>query len=103
MIIMLQAVLRHLGHFGHEVLMVDDAELQCQQQLQNLYNSTRVAKVKSSKALLSNIRVYLFVMVNLMDEFCDATSATSMMVYSVQSLKNISCCTAFSAAYCSWN
>ncbi|KAL4654853.1 hypothetical protein ACB092_01G410500 [Castanea dentata] len=39
-----QAVLRHLGHFGHEVLVVDDAELQCQQQLQNLYNSTRAAK-----------------------------------------------------------
>lgn len=35
---------------------------------------------KVLKALLSNIRVYLFVMVNLMDEFCDATSATSMMV-----------------------
>ncbi|XP_059444017.1 SH3 domain-containing protein 2 isoform X1 [Corylus avellana] len=39
-----QAVLRQLGHFGHETVMVDEAELQCHHQLQNLYNSTRAAK-----------------------------------------------------------
>jgi hypothetical protein len=46
---MLQAVLRQLGHLNREGLMVDEAELQCQQQLENLYNSTRAAKVKFSK------------------------------------------------------
>ncbi|XP_040990588.1 SH3 domain-containing protein 1-like isoform X2 [Juglans microcarpa x Juglans regia] len=39
-----QAVLRQLGHLGHEAFMDDEAELQCHQQLQNLYNSTRDAK-----------------------------------------------------------
>uniref|UniRef100_A0A2N9FN87 Uncharacterized protein n=1 Tax=Fagus sylvatica TaxID=28930 RepID=A0A2N9FN87_FAGSY len=39
-----QAVLRQLGHLNREGLMVDEAELQCQQQLENLYNSTRAAK-----------------------------------------------------------
>lgn len=47
MVIMLQAVLRQLGHLGHEAFMDDEAELQCHQQLQNLYNSTRDAKVQS--------------------------------------------------------
>lgn len=36
-----QAVLRHLGK---EAAIFDDAELQCHQNLQNLYNSTREAK-----------------------------------------------------------
>lgn len=49
MIIILQAVLRQLRHFGHETVMVDEAELQCHHQLQNLYNSTRAAKVQSSR------------------------------------------------------
>ncbi|OVA18402.1 Src homology-3 domain [Macleaya cordata] len=39
-----QAVLRQLGHFGNDGVVVDEAEIQCHQQLQNLYNSTRVAK-----------------------------------------------------------
>ncbi|XP_010244214.1 PREDICTED: SH3 domain-containing protein 1-like [Nelumbo nucifera] len=39
-----QAVLKQLGHFGSETVMTDDDELQCHQQLQNLYNSTRAAK-----------------------------------------------------------
>ncbi|KAF5460433.1 hypothetical protein F2P56_020298 [Juglans regia] len=39
-----QAVLRQLGHLGHEAFLDDEAELQCHQQLQNLYNSTRDAK-----------------------------------------------------------
>lgn len=36
-----------LGHFGTEPLLADEAEIQCHQQLHNLYNSTRTAKVKS--------------------------------------------------------
>ncbi|XP_031125052.1 SH3 domain-containing protein 1-like isoform X3 [Ipomoea triloba] len=39
-----QTILRHLGQLGHEAVMVDEAELQCHQQLQNLYRSTRAAK-----------------------------------------------------------
>jgi endophilin-A len=42
----LQAVLKHLGHFSNEGIIVDEAELQCYQHLQNLYNSTRAAKVQ---------------------------------------------------------
>ena len=43
-----QAVLKHLLHLGIENVAVDEAELECHQQLQNLYNSTRAAKVLSS-------------------------------------------------------
>ncbi|KAI7987731.1 SH3 domain-containing protein 2 [Camellia lanceoleosa] len=39
-----QAILRQLGLVGYEAALVDDAELQCHQQLQNLYISTRSAK-----------------------------------------------------------
>lgn len=39
-----QAILRQLGHLGQEVVMIDDAGIQCHQQLQNLYKSTRAAK-----------------------------------------------------------
>ncbi|XP_022134460.1 SH3 domain-containing protein 2-like isoform X2 [Momordica charantia] len=39
-----QALLRQLGHFGTEAILADEAEVQCHQQLQNLYNSTRAAK-----------------------------------------------------------
>jgi len=35
-----------LGHFSNEGIIVDEAELQCYQHLQNLYNSTRAAKVQ---------------------------------------------------------
>ncbi|KAL3498120.1 hypothetical protein ACH5RR_040852 [Cinchona calisaya] len=39
-----QAILRQLGQLGHEAVMVDDTELECYEQLQNLYKSTRTAK-----------------------------------------------------------
>ncbi|XP_060200644.1 SH3 domain-containing protein 1-like [Lycium barbarum] len=39
-----QAILRQLGHLGHESVMVDDAELEIDQRLQELYISTRAAK-----------------------------------------------------------
>ncbi|XP_027080960.2 SH3 domain-containing protein 1 isoform X1 [Coffea arabica] len=39
-----QAILRQLGQLGHEAVMVDDTEMECYQQLQNLYKSTRTAK-----------------------------------------------------------
>lgn len=39
-----QAVLKHLGHFSHEDVAIDESELRCHQQLQDLYGSTRAAK-----------------------------------------------------------
>ncbi|KAJ8773974.1 hypothetical protein K2173_009405 [Erythroxylum novogranatense] len=39
-----QAILKHLRHFGHEDVIIDEAEFRCYQQLQNLYSSTRAAK-----------------------------------------------------------
>ncbi|XP_009793728.1 SH3 domain-containing protein 1-like isoform X2 [Nicotiana sylvestris] len=39
-----QAILRQLGHLGHESVMVDEAELEIHQRLQDLYMSTRAAK-----------------------------------------------------------
>ncbi|XP_042488635.1 SH3 domain-containing protein 2-like isoform X3 [Macadamia integrifolia] len=39
-----QAVLKQLGHPANEAIIPDEAEVQCHQQLQNLYNSTRAAK-----------------------------------------------------------
>ncbi|XP_065876902.1 SH3 domain-containing protein 1 [Euphorbia lathyris] len=39
-----QAVLKHLGHFGNEAVVLDEVEGQSYQRLQNLYNSTRAAK-----------------------------------------------------------
>ncbi|GAY65690.1 hypothetical protein CUMW_243070, partial [Citrus unshiu] len=39
-----QAVLKHLLHLGIENVAVDESEIECHQQLQNLYNSTRAAK-----------------------------------------------------------
>ncbi|KAJ8555295.1 hypothetical protein K7X08_012791 [Anisodus acutangulus] len=39
-----QAILRQLGHLGHESVMVDEAELEIHQRLQELYMSTRAAK-----------------------------------------------------------
>ncbi|GAY61931.1 hypothetical protein CUMW_213820, partial [Citrus unshiu] len=36
-----QAVLKHLLHLGNENVAVDEAEIECHQQLQNLYNSIR--------------------------------------------------------------
>uniref|UniRef100_A0A2P2L265 Uncharacterized protein MANES_17G005400 n=1 Tax=Rhizophora mucronata TaxID=61149 RepID=A0A2P2L265_RHIMU len=39
-----QVILKHLRHFGNEDVIIDEAEFQCYQQLQALYNSTRAAK-----------------------------------------------------------
>ncbi|KAE9596867.1 putative SH3 domain, AH domain-containing protein [Lupinus albus] len=39
-----QAILRQLGQIGNEPLMADDSELECHQQLQKLYISTKAAK-----------------------------------------------------------
>jgi len=70
MVIILQAVLRQLGHFGHETVMVDEAELQCHHQLQ-IYTILREQLRYSQsviKTLPSNTSIYLFGLVGLMDE-----------------------------------
>nr|XP_048319618.1 23 kDa jasmonate-induced protein-like [Ziziphus jujuba var. spinosa] len=41
----IDAVLRPLGSLDNDAVMVDEAEILCHQQLQNLYNPTREAKV----------------------------------------------------------
>lgn len=41
----LQAILRQLGQISNEPLMTDESELECHQQLQKLYTSTKAAKV----------------------------------------------------------
>ncbi|KDO38537.1 hypothetical protein CISIN_1g044055mg [Citrus sinensis] len=48
-----QAVLKHLLHLGNDNVAVDEAELECHQQLQNLYNSTRAAKHSIFTGILS--------------------------------------------------
>lgn len=50
--VVLQAVLKHLGHLTSDSGLVDDAEPECHQRLQNLYMSTRAAKVWSSSLRL---------------------------------------------------
>ncbi|XP_075506027.1 SH3 domain-containing protein 1-like isoform X2 [Primulina tabacum] len=42
-----QVILRQLGQLGHEGVMIDETDMHCHQQLQNLYKSTRAAKVNS--------------------------------------------------------
>ncbi|XP_075506029.1 SH3 domain-containing protein 1-like isoform X4 [Primulina tabacum] len=39
-----QVILRQLGQLGHEGVMIDETDMHCHQQLQNLYKSTRAAK-----------------------------------------------------------
>ncbi|CAN0929062.1 V-type proton ATPase catalytic subunit A [Linum grandiflorum] len=49
-----QAVMKHLGHFGHDSVVLDEAEQQCYKQLQNLDNSTRAAKTVFEKSLMQH-------------------------------------------------
>lgn len=42
----MQAVLKHLGHVNADAVVVDEEELHCHQKLQDLYSSTKAAKVK---------------------------------------------------------
>ncbi|KAK4789329.1 hypothetical protein SAY86_020648 [Trapa natans] len=49
-----QAVQKHLGNLSGEAFMVDEDDLQCHCQLQNLYESTRAAKVSEPLRTLIN-------------------------------------------------
>ncbi|KAH9716546.1 SH3 domain-containing protein 1 [Citrus sinensis] len=54
-----QAVLKHLLHLGNDNVAVDEAELECHQQLQNLYNSTRAAKGNIVRGVEGRVAVRL--------------------------------------------
>ncbi|CAN1139288.1 SH3 domain-containing protein 1 [Linum perenne] len=61
-----QAVMKHLGHFGHDSVVLDESEQQCYQQLQNLYNSTRAAK-HLQKNIVRGVESYTSVGLKQMD------------------------------------
>ncbi|CAN0840607.1 SH3 domain-containing protein 1 [Linum grandiflorum] len=61
-----QAVMKHLGHFGHDSVVLDEAEQQCYKQLQNLYNSTRAAK-HLQKNIVRGVEGYISVGLKQMD------------------------------------
>ncbi|KAI4371813.1 hypothetical protein MLD38_010117 [Melastoma candidum] len=72
-----QAVLKQLGHIGGEGLSVNEDELQCQRQLQDLYNSTRAAKhlqrdiVRGVEGLVSVSSKQMEIARKLADDCCD--------------------------------
>ncbi|CAN0840623.1 V-type proton ATPase catalytic subunit A [Linum grandiflorum] len=61
-----QAVMKHLGHFGHDSVVPDEAEQQCYKQLQNLDNSTRAAK-HLQKNIVRGVEGYISVGLKHMD------------------------------------
>ncbi|XP_052298230.1 SH3 domain-containing protein 1-like isoform X2 [Citrus sinensis] len=74
-----QAVLKHLLHLGIENVAVDKADIECHQQLQNLYNSTRAAKhfqrnivrgVEGFVAFLCTIFLYSNIVARKLAEDC---------------------------------
>ncbi|GLT74913.1 hypothetical protein SLA2020_466780 [Shorea laevis] len=71
-----QAVLRHLGHFSNEDVVVDESEVQCHQQLQDLYNSTRAAKhlqrniVRGIEAFVATSSKLMEIVKKLGDDCC---------------------------------
>lgn len=84
MLNILQAVLKRLGSLGNEAVMIDEAELLCHQNLQDLYNSTRAAKVKLSCRyevgfFFAN---YWFILFHLTNELWHAPSANASSVVS---------------------
>ncbi|KAG5249132.1 SH3 domain-containing protein [Salix suchowensis] len=71
-----QEILKHLGRFSNEGIIVDEAELQCNQHLQNLYNSTRTAKhfqkniVRGVEGFVSISSKEMEILRKLADECC---------------------------------
>ncbi|KAJ6705824.1 SH3 DOMAIN-CONTAINING PROTEIN 1 [Salix purpurea] len=71
-----QEILKHLGRFSNEGIIVDEAELQCNQHLQNLYNSTRTAKhfqkniVRGVEGFVSISSKEMEILSKLADECC---------------------------------
>lgn len=57
----MQAVLKHLGHVNADAVVVDEEELHCHQKLQDLYGSTKAAKVRRRKFcffLVENLMIW---------------------------------------------
>ncbi|KAF9685637.1 hypothetical protein SADUNF_Sadunf03G0075200 [Salix dunnii] len=71
-----QEILKHLGRLSNEGIVVDEAELQCIQHLQNLYNSTRTAKhfqkniVRCVEGFVSISSKEMEILSKLADECC---------------------------------
>ncbi|XP_024032307.1 SH3 domain-containing protein 1 [Morus notabilis] len=71
-----QAVLRRLGTLSNDTEMVDEDELLCHQQLQNLYNSTRAAKhfqrniVRGVEGFISVSSKQMEIVRKLAEDFC---------------------------------
>ncbi|CAH9095148.1 unnamed protein product [Cuscuta europaea] len=69
--------MRHLGQLGHEALMVDESELQCHQQLENLYRSTRDAKhfqrdiVRGIEGYISTNKKQMHIVRKLAEDSCN--------------------------------
>lgn len=49
-LVIVQAVLKHLGHVNADAVVVDEEELRCHQKLQDLYSSTKAAKVRTLRS-----------------------------------------------------
>ncbi|KAH9753617.1 SH3 domain-containing protein 1 [Citrus sinensis] len=87
-----QAVLKHLLHLGIENVAVDESEIECHQQLQNLYNSTRAAKAPSSFSLMNVVRgVEVFVAVSLKQMEIARKLAEDCCKYGVENQSDNSC------------
>ncbi|BBH02707.1 SH3 domain-containing protein [Prunus dulcis] len=68
-----QAVLKRLGSLGNEAVMIDEAELLCHQNLQDLYNSTRAAKrslVRGVEAFVSISSKQMEIVRKLAEDCC---------------------------------
>lgn len=53
----MKAVLKHLGHVNADAVVVDEEELHCHQKLQDLYGSTKAAKVRYFGFLRLSLRI----------------------------------------------
>lgn len=58
--VIVQAVLKHLGHVNADAVVVDEEELHCHQKLQELYSSTKAAKVKMIIFSIFQGRLFFF-------------------------------------------
>lgn len=53
-----QTILRQLGQLGHGGIMINEADLQLHQRLQDLYRSTRAAKVRPRRHVLLSVTLF---------------------------------------------
>ncbi|PIN13614.1 Lysophosphatidic acid acyltransferase endophilin/SH3GL, involved in synaptic vesicle formation [Handroanthus impetiginosus] len=71
-----QAILRQLGQLGHGGVMIDEADMQLHEQLQNLYKSTRAAKhfqrdiVRGLEAFISTSKKQMEIARKLAEDCC---------------------------------